>query len=73
MKKLTVDRIEDSIAVCMDDNEIITELCISDLPFEVREGKIIIVNDDGSFEQNIESEEERREELFGLQESLFDE
>lgn len=73
MKKLTVDRIEGNIAVCMDDNEIITELCILDLPFEVREGTIIIVNDDGSFEQNIESEEERREELFGLQESLFDE
>lgn len=73
MKKLTVDRIEDSIAVCMDENEIITELYVSDLPFEVREGTIIFVNDDGSFEQSIESEEERREELFGLQESLFDE
>lgn len=73
MKKLTVDRIEGNIAVCIDDNEIIAELYVSDLPFEVREGTIIIVNDDGSFEQNIESEEERREELFTLQESLFDE
>ena len=73
MKKLTVDRIEENIAVCPDENGIITELFVSDLPFEVREGTIIIVNDDGSLEHAIESEEKRREELFNLQESLFDE
>lgn len=73
MKKLTVDRIEENIAVCLDENEFITEFCVSDLPFEVREGTIIIVNDDGSIEHDAESEDKRREDLFALQESLFDE
>jgi len=73
MKKLTVDRIEENIAVCTDENEIITELCVSDFPFEVREGTVIIVNVDGSFERDSQAEEKRREELFALQESLFDE
>ena len=73
MKKLTVDRIEENFAVCLDENEIITNLNVADLPFEVREGTVIIVNYDGSFEHDSESEEKRREELFALQESLFDE
>lgn len=73
MKKLTVDRVEENIAVCMDENDILTQICVSDLPFAVREGSIITVNDDGSFEHDVESEEKRREELLDLQESLFDE
>ncbi|MBR6634136.1 MAG: DUF3006 domain-containing protein [Clostridia bacterium] len=73
MKKLTVDRVEENIAVCMDENEILAQICVSDLPFAVREGSIITVNDDGSFRLDVSAENERREELFDLQESLFDE
>lgn len=73
MKIFTVDRIEENVAVCMDENEVITNLNVADLPFEVREGTVIVVNDDGSIEHDSESEEKRREELFALQESLFDE
>ncbi|MBQ6932486.1 MAG: DUF3006 domain-containing protein [Clostridia bacterium] len=73
MKKLTVDRVEENIAVCTDENETLTQIFVSDLPFEVREGTIIIFNDDGTIEHDTNSEENRRKELFDLQESLFDE
>ena len=73
VRLFTVDRIEENVAVCMDENEVITNLNVADLPFEVREGTVIVVNDDGSIEHDSESEEKRREKLFALQESLFDE
>lgn len=73
MKKLTVDRVEENIAVCTDENETLTQIFVSDLPFEVREGTIIFFNDDGAIEHDTNSEENRRKELFDLQESLFDE
>lgn len=73
MKKLTVDRIEENIAVCLDENEALTPVCVSNIPFKVYEGAVITVNEDGSYVHDIECEEKRREELFALQESLFDE
>ncbi len=71
--RLIVDRIEENIAVCMDENEVLTEVKIAALPDGVREGSILIKLDDGNFKLDLQAEEERREMLFNLQNDLFDE
>lgn len=71
--RLTVDRIVENIAVCMDENEIITEIELSMLPADVKEGSILNSYEDGSFELDLQAEEERRKMLFEMQNALFDE
>lgn len=73
MNRLTVDRIEENIAVCMDENEALVGIELSCLPFDIKEGNIICLFDDGSIVLDTDAEYERRKELFDLQESLFDE
>lgn len=71
--RLTVDRIEGNIAVCFDENEVMTELDISVLPDRVKEGSVLLCLENNVFELDLQAEEERREQLFDLQNSLFDE
>ncbi len=72
MKKLIVDRIEDGFAVCENENGEMTELDFFYLPYGAKEGSILVENN-GLYELCPEEEIERREKLFVLQESLFDE
>lgn len=72
MKKLIVDRIEDGFAVCENENGEMTELDFFYLPYGAKEGSVL-VEKNGLYELCPEKENERREKLFNLQESLFDE
>ncbi len=72
MKRLIVDRIEGGFAVCETAEETMVNIELSLLPYGTKEGSIIIENN-GVFALSIEEEAERRESLFNLQESLFDE
>ena len=72
MKKLIVDRMEDGFAVCENENGEMTELDFFYLPYGTKEGSILVENN-GLYELCTKEENERREKLFVLQESLFDE
>ncbi|MBR6619711.1 MAG: DUF3006 domain-containing protein [Clostridia bacterium] len=72
MKKLIVDRIEDGFAVCENENGEMIELDFFYLPYGAKEGSVLVENN-GLYELCPEEENERREKLFNLQESLFDE
>lgn len=71
MKKLIVDRIEDGFAVCENENGEMTELDFFYLPYGAKEGSVLVENN-GLYELCHEEEIDRREKLFVLQESLFD-
>ncbi len=72
MKRLTIDRIEGSIAVCELDDGTMTDIDVSVLPKGIREGSILIPDGSGSFTVDAAAEAERREKLLKLQDSLFD-
>lgn len=70
MKKFSVDRIENDIAVLMDDNNTV-EYDLSSLPFGVKEGDIITIDDDGKMYIDRAEALRRKKELFEKQNSLF--
>lgn len=72
MKKLIVDRIEENIAVCETEGEATVNIELCFLPEGVKEGSILLETN-GVYELLAEEESKRREELFNLQNSLFDE
>ncbi|MBQ3150592.1 MAG: DUF3006 domain-containing protein [Clostridia bacterium] len=70
MRKITVDRIEESFAVCEEDGETVV-LPMSDLPQDTEEGSILVMTESG-WSVDREQTQERRNALFDLQNSLFD-
>lgn len=68
--KYTVDRIEDGIVTCEDDNENYINIELSLLHDDVKEGDIIEVCD-GNFTVCKEETEERRKKMAKLQKSIF--
>ena len=68
--KLSVDRIVEGIAVCENDEGEILKINLSQLPEGTGEGSVIVF-ESGEYSLDKESEEERREELFDLQNMLF--
>ncbi len=72
MMKYTVDRFEGIFAVCEDENMIMTNIPVADLPNGVHEGSVIIKSNE-KYIIDEESESERRAKLFALQNSIFDE
>ena len=68
--KFSVDRIVEGIAVCENDDGEIIRINLSELPEGTEEGSIIVF-ENGEYSLDTESEEERREELFNLQNMLF--
>lgn len=71
MKKIIIDRIENDLAVCESDIGMMV-LPLSVLPDGVHEGSIL-EKSDGVWTACPDEENERKEELFDLAESLFDE
>ena len=65
-----VDRIEEGTAVCECNGEFFNISCAL-IPEEAKEGSVL-VESCGRYIMNTQLEAERREELFSLQESLFD-
>lgn len=70
--KYSVDRIENGIAVCEDDEMNIIRLPVSSLPQGTKEGSVLIKEADG-WQLDAESERERRENIMRLQKKLFSE
>lgn len=70
---LSVDRIENGIAVCVDDCGETHGVLLENIIGELREGSIIIPDADGMYSVDESETELRREANFDLAESLFDE
>ena len=70
MKKLTVDRIEGNFAVCECEDLSHIDIPLSDLSFGVKEGNILIVDDDGNFSLDLSEEEKMRQKIIALQNKL---
>lgn len=68
--KYTIDRIEDGIAVCEDENENLVKLSVCDLPDGIKEGDIID-GTDGGFAVLADETEHRRRKMAELQKSIF--
>lgn len=69
--KYSVDRIENTVAVCEDENGEIKNIKINILPPSVYEGSIIEEKPNGSFVVSYEETEKMKEEIFNLQQSIF--
>lgn len=69
MKKLCVDRIIGDIVVCECDDFSRVEIKRTDIPFDIREGSIIL-SDGESYYPDETEEEERRRKVIELQNKL---
>lgn len=72
MKKLSVDRIEDNIAVCEGDDGGFFQIEIENLPKGCKEGDIILYDDTNNvYLYDKEETENRKENLYNLTKKLF--
>ena len=72
MEKYSVDRIEGDFAVVECNGEFV-EIALSQLPQEVKEGCILIKDDNGAYYIDKDETGKIKQALFELQNSLFDE
>ncbi len=72
MKKLIVDRVENNIAVCEVMGDTMIGMPLSILPEGTKEGSVL-VHSGGNWVLLPEEEQARKEKLFELAQSLFDE
>lgn len=72
MEKYSVDRIEGGFAVVECNGEFV-EIALSQLPQEVKEGCILIKDENGAYFIDKDETENTKRALFELQNSLFDE
>lgn len=68
---LSIDRIEENIAVCFDENESRVEIDIKNLPLEVKEGDWL-KNIDGQYIIDKEYTLQRRKKIQNLQKKLWE-
>lgn len=70
MIKYTVDRVEDGIAVLEKEDLSHVELKVSEIPFTVKEGNVLLF-DEGKFILDFSEEEERRKTILEKQRNIF--
>lgn len=70
--RMIVDRIEEGFVVCELEDGTFKNFLSVVLPPDIREGSVLVYSD-GEYSVDIEAEAERREKLFALQNSIFDE
>ncbi len=70
-KFYSVSRIEDGEAVVEFPDGTFHEVPFSLLPDDVKEGNILVPDDDGKLIHDYKIEEERKERLFSLQDDIF--
>lgn len=70
---LSIDRIVNGFAVCIDDFGNIFSIAVSDIKGEIKEGSIIISDGNGGYIASGYETEKRRDEMFALTQALFDE
>ena len=71
MEYLSVDRIENSIAICEKEDMSTVELALSLLPNGVREGSVLAF-ENGVYTIDKSEEEKRKERISKLQNLIFD-
>lgn len=71
MKKLTVDRIEEGFAVCECEDLSHISIPVESFDFEVREGMIIRISDDGNYKEDTDEETSMKEKIAALQKKLM--
>ena len=69
--KLIVDRIEENIVVCENENQEMIEIDVSNFLEIPKDGDIVKLNDDGMYEILKDETEDRKEEIEDLFSSLF--
>lgn len=72
MKKYIVDRFEGKYAVCETETNSFVNIEKHKLPSEIREGDVIIENDDGSYYIDTVATEKRKELIRKKLDSLFE-
>lgn len=68
---LSVDRVEENFAVCIDDNRNTVYISLELIDGEIKAGSVIS-EFEGRYYPDFEEAEKRKEENFSLAESLFD-
>lgn len=71
--RLSVDRIENGVAVCEDDDGKKYEICLKELPPGAGEGSVLARGRDGGYILDEAEKKTRAKRNFKLAESLFDE
>ncbi len=66
MKKLSIDRIEGEFAICEDGNKKLYEISAKKLPIGLKEGDVIIVQENGNIIFDEEETRIRRQEVKNL-------
>lgn len=69
MEKLIVDRIVGDIAVLEKEDKSHIEISLAEISFEIKEGSVLLFDGFG-YSADVESEDERRNRIFQLQERL---
>lgn len=71
MEVYIVDRIENAIAVLEAADKTFIRVPLSRFASNVREGDVVVVGKDGSFQPDAEKTAARRKQLFQLQKNIF--
>ena len=71
MKYFSIDRFEGKFAICVDENEIVEKIEIKKLPKNIKEGDILKVLKDGTFEIDENKTKKEKEDIFNLQDDIF--
>lgn len=69
----SVDIIEETVALCIDDDGATRAIALDLIDGEVNEGSVLVENENGRYTLDKDEEKRRRESNFMLAESLFDE
>ena len=69
MEKLIVDRIVGDIVVLEKDDRSHTEVSLTDIGFDIKEGSVLLFDGFG-YTVDVDSEAERRKKIFEMQERL---
>lgn len=69
----SVDIIEETVALCVDDDGATRAISLELIDGEAKEGSVLVENENGRYSLDKDEEEKRRNENFVLAESLFDE
>lgn len=72
METLIIDRFEGDLAVCEREDRSMVAIEKSRLPKGVRPGNILKIENDGTIRLDAEEELRRREMIYKMQESLFE-
>ena len=67
---LSIERFEDSLVLCEDENEETVTLSRDDVPFEAKEGDMLVLNAEGLWEIDCTTTKELRRSLFSRHRQL---